>query len=165
MRLPNPVSISLQIGSDASRPSDFAFLLSGELLGLFEASGETRPDSVIERGGPGRLSPASVAVEGATGPLQLFGSAGLKGRRALKRGRPGYSMNDAPLVDDIAGRIIRSEFATISEAVENAFTKERDRFTGFATEENLKARVRKKVGERLRQLDDIESVADPNISN
>jgi hypothetical protein len=165
MRLPNPMSISLKIGSDASRHSDFAFLPSGELLGLFEASGEPRPDSAIEQGSPGHLPPTSVAVEGATSPFQLSGSAGLEGRRALKRGRPGYSVNDAPLVADIAGRFIRGEFATISEAVEHAFIKERDRFTGFATEENLKARVRKKVGARLRQLDDIGSVADPNISN
>jgi hypothetical protein len=53
-------------------------------------------------------------------------------------------------VRDIAGRIKTGEFTTVSDAVEHAFAQERGRFVGFATEENLKARVRKKVGAQLR---------------
>jgi hypothetical protein len=143
-----PLSIGVGADREPSDPRGFAFLLSGEVPGWFHPSDNPCRSSADEQIGGGHV---------ASRPPDAH--------HPLKRGRPGYSVTDGPLVIDIVDRVTRGEFATVSEAVEHAFVFERDRFTGFATEENLKARVRKKVGQELRGRTKMDRLFGPNISN
>jgi hypothetical protein len=139
---------SLQPGIKKS--GEFVFLLSGELLDILDPTPKNADDSADEQGNRGRFAAESAIAGGPARPLLSPNAARLSGSTHVKRGRPAFSSTDAPLVRDIAGRIRKREFTTVSDAVEHAFAQERSRFAGAGTEENLKARVRKKVGKELR---------------
>ena len=146
----NPLSYQLaSLRSGIEKSGEFVFLLSMELQGIFDSAEKTVESS----------TDAQTAQ-----PRQPATAVRLGGTIRLKRGRPPYSTTDDPLVRDIAGRMRKREFTTVWDAVEHAFAQERSRFAGNGTEENLKARIRKKVGKELKKLDDIGLIADPNFS-
>ncbi len=145
----SPSSYQLaSLRSGIEKLGEFVFLLSGELLDILDSTGKTADNWADEQGNRRRLA-AESAIAGGAARLLLSPNADRRSTH-LKRGRPAFSSTDAPLVSNIADRIRKREFTTVSDAVEHAFAQERSRFAGSGTEENLKARIRKKVGKELR---------------
>ena len=159
----SPLSYQLaSLRSGIEKLGEFVFLLSGELRGVLDPSGDNAESSTDEQ--TNRIHLAPDPVDAPVQQLQPSPADRLGGSIRPKRGRPPYSTTDDPLVRDIAGRFRKREFTTVWDAVEHAFAQERSRFAGNGTEENLKARIRKKVGKELKNLDDIGLIADPIFS-